>query len=126
MKTTLSFDDVLLLPQFSEIGSRADVDLSSNFMGMELKLPIISSNMACVTETAMAQAMSDCGAASALHRFMPVKDNAYMYQQLPNNVKNAPTCWRPVRSACRPARGGPWALRQAIPSRWRTRRRSTR
>lgn len=71
----LSFDDVLIVPQFSTIKSRKDVDLSQYFCGVELNLPIISSNMDTVTSVKMADAMRDAGAIGALHRFMSIEDN---------------------------------------------------
>lgn len=82
MKLTLSFDDVLLLPQFSNINSRADVDPSTKLMGLDLKLGIISSNMDTVTEEKMAIEMYKNGAIGCLHRFMPIKNNVYMYEQV--------------------------------------------
>lgn len=65
----LTFDDVLLEPQYSEISSRADVDLSTSLGPLNLKLPIISANMDTVTEFDMAYAMSKAGGLGILHRF---------------------------------------------------------
>lgn len=81
MKTYYSFDDVLLLPQFSAINSRKDVDVSTKILGLDLKFGVISSNMDTVTELNMANAMSDYGAIGCLHRFMPIEQNAWMYEQ---------------------------------------------
>jgi IMP dehydrogenase len=71
----LSFDDVLIKPQFSSVFSRKDVDVSQEFCGMNLSLPVISSNMDTVTGPAMANAMKGYGAVGALHRFMSIQDN---------------------------------------------------
>lgn len=65
----LCFDDVLLVPQFSEVMSRKDVDTSVKLGTIQLQVPIISSNMASVTEYKMAKAMGELGGASILHRF---------------------------------------------------------
>ena len=70
---TYSFDDVLLVPQHSEITSRRDVDLSTNLGTMKLILPIVSANMDSVTEVNMAMAMGRAGAAGVLHRFASVE-----------------------------------------------------
>jgi len=64
-----SFDDVLLVPQHSQVASRQDVDLSTRLGSLELKLPILSANMDTVTEGDMAVAMHKAGGAGVLHRF---------------------------------------------------------
>lgn len=69
MRTLLTFEDVLLEPGYSDIKSRADIDLSREFLGYKFQLPIISANMDYVTEYEMAKAMLDAGAFYVLHRF---------------------------------------------------------
>ena len=64
-----SFDDVLLVPKYSAITSRSDVDLSTTLGKLKLKLPLLSSNMDTVTEGDMAVAMGEAGGAGVLHRF---------------------------------------------------------
>ncbi|MHA2063138.1 MAG: IMP dehydrogenase [Candidatus Thorarchaeota archaeon] len=68
---TYSFDDVLLVPQHSEIPSRKNVDLSTKLGTLKLSLPLLSANMDSVTEAAMAIAMGKAGGAGVLHRFAP-------------------------------------------------------
>lgn len=63
-----SFDDVLLVPQHSEIDSRADVDLSTRLGTIELKYPFIASNMDTVCGPDMAIAMGKYGGAGIMHR----------------------------------------------------------
>ncbi len=63
------FDDVLLVPQYSEIESRKDIDISTEIAGINLNIPIISANMDSVTEDIMAQAMYECGGLGILHRY---------------------------------------------------------
>lgn len=65
-----TFDDVLLEPQFSDVKSRAYIDLSTSLSHkLNLKLPIISANMDTVTEGDMAVAMHKAGGLGILHRF---------------------------------------------------------
>lgn len=64
----LTFDDVLLVPQYSDIASRSEVDLSHGRLG--LKAPIISANMDTVTEENMAIAMHNAGGLGIIHRFL--------------------------------------------------------
>lgn len=63
------FDDVLLYPQYSDIASRSEVDLSVDFCGTKLTVPIISANMDTITEAKMARAMYYAGGAGILHRY---------------------------------------------------------
>lgn len=68
----ITFNDVLLVPQYSMIKSRADVDVSSRLSsGILLDIPIISSNMDTVTEVKMAIAMKKAGGLGILHRYAP-------------------------------------------------------
>ncbi len=71
-KPAYTFDDVLLVPQLSNIASRADIDLSTKLGKMKLRLPILSSNMDTVTEGKMAVAIGKAGGAGVLHRFADV------------------------------------------------------
>jgi len=70
MKKTVSFGDVLLVPQYSEIFSRKEVDLSCKISNeVKVKIPIISSPMDTVTGVDMAVAMSQAGGLGILHRY---------------------------------------------------------
>jgi len=66
----LSYDDVLLRPQYSDIESRSDIDISGHLSEhFSLPLPIIASPMDTIAETAMANAMTDAGASAVIHRY---------------------------------------------------------
>ena len=57
-KVGLTFDDVLLVPAFSEILPR-EVDVSTSLTNkIKLNIPIISAGMDTVTESRMARAMA--------------------------------------------------------------------
>ncbi|MCK9567847.1 IMP dehydrogenase [Candidatus Pacearchaeota archaeon] len=65
-----TFDDVLLIPKHSSIGSREEVDLSVSLpKGIELKIPFVSANMATVTDVKMAETIAELGGLAILHRF---------------------------------------------------------
>ena len=75
----LSYDDVLLIPQYSEITSRSDVDLSVKITSkLTLKIPLISANMSDVTGSEMAIAMARLGGLGVIPRFMPAEEEANM------------------------------------------------
>ena len=76
MKDTVCFDDVLLEPQYSDVASRSEVDLSSSLGDLNLRIPIISSPMDTVTETDMAIEMFSAGALGIVHRYNSVNDQA--------------------------------------------------
>ncbi len=61
MKQTYSFDDVLLVPQHSDIKSRSEVSLDCSLSGFDFNLPVIPSPMDTVTEARMVNANSDYG-----------------------------------------------------------------
>ena len=66
----LTYQDVLLVPQYSDILSRSEVSLDSDLgNGVSLKLPIISSPMDTISESPMASAMSENGGIAVLHRY---------------------------------------------------------
>jgi IMP dehydrogenase len=69
----LSYDDVLLVPQRSEIRSRADTDVSTRLTrGLNMAVPVVSANMDTVTEARMAIAMARLGGLGVIHRFLTV------------------------------------------------------
>lgn len=70
MQEALTYDDVLLLPQYSDIRSRSEVSVGTDLgNGLRLSLPIISSPMDTVSEDLMARAMSTAGGCSIVHRY---------------------------------------------------------
>ena len=77
VRKTHSFDDVLLVPRFSDIKSRSEVDLANQMSDkITLKLPVISSPMDTVTEQAMAVTMSKAGGLGIVHRYNTVEQQA--------------------------------------------------
>ncbi|MCS7142748.1 MAG: IMP dehydrogenase [Aigarchaeota archaeon] len=73
----ITFDDVLLVPRFSSIKSRKDVNTSTNLTRrIRLNIPLVSASMDTVTESKMAIAMAREGGIGVIHRFMPIEQQA--------------------------------------------------
>lgn len=71
-KETVSFDDVLLVPQYSDIESRSQVSLACELGKIKLELPVISSPMDTVTEDKMSVEISQAGGLGIVHRYNTV------------------------------------------------------
>lgn len=85
----LNFSDVLIVPKFSTIFSRKDVESSHIFLGQSLWSSVISSNMDSVTEIAMSKEMISNGGQAALHRFCSIEDNVRMLNESHVNIGSA-------------------------------------
>ena len=74
-KEGLTFDDVLLVPKYSDITSRAQTDLKTKLSrNIAINIPLISANMDTVTESTMAVIMARQGGIGIIHRFLTVKE----------------------------------------------------
>ena len=74
IKESLTFDDVLLLPQYSEV---LPTDTNLSFYLTEkilLKVPFLSSAMDTVTESKMAIAIAAAGGLGVVHRNLNIRD----------------------------------------------------
>ena len=69
----LAYDDVLLVPQYSDIRSRSEVSIASALDGpyayVPLRLPIIASPMDTISEEEMGVAMWQEGGLAVVHRY---------------------------------------------------------
>ena len=76
-KEGLTFDDVLLVPKYSDITSRSQTDLSTKLSrNISINIPFVSANMDTVTESSMAMAMARAGGIGIIHRFLTIKEQA--------------------------------------------------
>ena len=82
IKEALTFDDVLLLPRYSNI-LPSETDISLNLTrNIKLKTPFLSSAMDTVTESSMAIAMATSGGIGIIHRNLDIQ------KQSKNKIKD--------------------------------------
>ncbi len=85
-RQTHSFDDVLLVPQFSDVESRSEIDLTRQLGNRTYYLPIISSPMDTVTGLRMASTFGELGALAITHRYCTKEEQI---QMTPSNAAAA-------------------------------------
>src|SRR3990167_8321958 len=72
----LTFDDVLLLPGYSDF-SRSQINLSTQLtQKIKLSIPFVSSPMDTVTEGKLAIALAKLGGIGIIHRNLTIEDQA--------------------------------------------------
>ena len=81
----ICFDDILMVPQYSEVVSRTSVDLKMPIgKNMLLQFPVIASPMDTVCEKDMAIAIAEAGGIGIIHRFMSAKSQVRMAEEVHN------------------------------------------
>ena len=83
MKQAITFDDVLLIPNYNHYESRKVVDISNTDRtgNLKLDLPVFTANMDTITESSMASFIRGFGGMGVLHRFMSIERNIEQFQK---------------------------------------------
>lgn len=80
------FDDILLVPQYSDINSRHEVSLMTSIgkgrRTLVMSLPVIAAPMDTVCDGRMAQAMRELGGLGIIHRFMSIEDQVSQVKEI--------------------------------------------
>ncbi len=84
----ITYDDVLLVPNYNHHESRRNVDISvTDRTGkLTLELPIFTANMDSVTESGMANFIGGKGGMGVLHRFLTIEENIAEFKKCKNQV----------------------------------------
>lgn len=90
-RQSLSFDDVLLVPRYSNIESRTQVDIGSDLDDhLNFTLPVISSPMDTITEGDMATALHTAGGFGVVHRYNTVNEQADIVKKIHEQDETIP------------------------------------
>ena len=90
MQKSLSFDDVLLEPKYSDIESRSQIDIGNHLSETAyLELPVISSPMDTVTEDEMAWTIYDEGGLGVIHRYNTIEEQVALVKKRKANIAAA-------------------------------------
>ncbi|HTP01950.1 MAG TPA: IMP dehydrogenase [Anaerolineales bacterium] len=82
-ETALTYDDVLLVPQHSDIASRRKLSTQTRLTRkITMQTPILSANMDTVTESEMAIVMAREGGIGIIHRFMTIDEQVRQIERV--------------------------------------------
>ena len=101
-KQAVTYDDMLLVPQYSNIESRSEVDLSNDLSAhVTLDLPILSAPMDTVCEGEMAIAMARNGGMGVIHRYNSIDEqfNQFFINAMDDQYSDDPTSAPWLRAA---------------------------
>jgi len=83
MRKCYTYDDVNIVPKYSEVEHRAKVNIGTRFTkNTELQIPIVSSPMDTVTEYDMAFEMMVLGGVGVVHRFNSIEEQSLIMNKL--------------------------------------------
>lgn len=95
----IAFDDILLVPQYSEVESRKSVNLvtyiGKDYRSINLSVPVIAAPMDTVCEWEMAVAIRKAGGIGIIHRYMPIEERV---KQVRYVAANSTTCGAAIGS----------------------------
>jgi len=87
-KLALTYDDIQLVPAFSEVEHRQDISLRTKVSrNYEIEIPLVASPMDTVCEHEMAYKMYQLGGVGCIHRFMTIDEQCKQVKTLISNIK---------------------------------------
>jgi len=104
-KQALTYDDIQLIPSYSEVESRQDIDLTTQLTtNYSIRVPLVASPMDTVCDSEMAIAMAELGGIGCIHRFLTISQQAHEVAFTSKTVKNR-DWWTPYTMAAVGANG---------------------
>jgi IMP dehydrogenase len=86
IKQAHTFDDLFIVPSYSEVESRNDVDVSTQFTrNFKIHIPLVAAPMDSVCEQRMAERLFWLGGIGCLHRFTGIYSQAEMVKATRNS-----------------------------------------
>ena len=88
MKYAYTFDDIQIVPKYSEVTSRSECNLTTRFTKQyKLGTPLVASPMDTVTEDKMAIAIASHGGVGIIHRFMGIEKQSNQVRKVKEQEK---------------------------------------
>ena len=83
----LTYDDIQLVPRYSEVESRKNIDLTTQLTtNYSIAVPLVASCMDTVCEADMAIAMAEMGGIGCIHRFMTIDDQMHQVATVADTI----------------------------------------
>ena len=83
----LTYDDITLIPRYSEIESRQKIDLTAQLTtNYSIRVPLIASPMDTVCDSEMAITMAELGGVGCVHRFNTITEQMTEVLHVVNNI----------------------------------------
>ena len=99
-KQTLTYDDIQLIPAFSDIDSRQNIDLSTKLTtNYSISLPFVASPMDTVCDSEMAIAIAELGGIGCIHRFMTIEQQGKEVERVKTHTRAYENSTRHVMAA---------------------------
>lgn len=83
MRQALTYDDIQLIPNFSDVQTRQGINLTTRVSrNWTINIPIVGSCMDTVTEYEMAATLMEMGGVGCIHRFMSIEEQVNQVKKL--------------------------------------------
>jgi IMP dehydrogenase len=98
MNTAYTYDDIQLVPKYSEVESRSSIDLSTQLSrNFRLSVPLVAAPMDTVCEWEMAVELMKFGGVGCIHRFMTIGEQVEQVKKVNKHTLSNPNI--PVMAA---------------------------
>jgi IMP dehydrogenase len=112
---TYTFDDVQLVPQYSELQSRSNCDTTTLFTeNYHIDIPLIASPMASICEFDMAYEMWRLGGVGVVHRFNTPEEQLEIVQRLTSAINKHRDNQLLLRKNRKDTSPVPWRLQKPV------------